>query len=298
MDGEGNVIGTVAGTSVSQQVSYDPWGTPTISGNADNRLFWKGLLWEGDLVSLYYMRNRWYDPELGRFASEDPIGQAGGDNLYTFGNNDPINTRDPTGTSQCWFESGEYGWYDQDGDHVRAYSFPVCVDNGDGSDEGFDWSGRMRGGSGGDGFASGGGGGGGTVTVPQASPTHQPRDWGACGDVLTGVLAVSVDVFTIGEATEAIGTFRVGERIFDRGLVKFSRNGNFISRNVLRDVVNGIGQRNKGMAGLVAVAREFGQDFQLTAPLVTDASEFIPIVGGLTKIADGASGCYHALLGR
>jgi hypothetical protein len=47
------------------------------------------------------VRNRWYDPAVGRFISEDPIGIAGGTNLYTYGGNDPINHRDPSGTD--WF---------------------------------------------------------------------------------------------------------------------------------------------------------------------------------------------------
>ena len=45
------------------------------------------------------MRSRWYDPEAGRFVSEDPSGFAGGPNLYTFAGNDPINGRDPAGLS-------------------------------------------------------------------------------------------------------------------------------------------------------------------------------------------------------
>ena len=43
------------------------------------------------------MRARWYDPEVGRFLSEDPIGLAGGINLYAFAGGDPIHGFDPTG---------------------------------------------------------------------------------------------------------------------------------------------------------------------------------------------------------
>lgn len=126
MDALGNVTGTVDGTAKSQTVDYDGWGKPSIAGNSDNRLLWKRLMWEGDDVSLYFVRNRWYDPELGRFANEDPIGHAGGENLYTFGNNDPTNASDPAGLLQesCttqWVEFGTNG-----GTETHAYSFLVC----------------------------------------------------------------------------------------------------------------------------------------------------------------------------
>src|SRR5690606_17164372 len=39
-----------------------------------------------------------YDPKLGRFISEDPIGFAGGDmNLYGYVGNSPTGKRDPLG---------------------------------------------------------------------------------------------------------------------------------------------------------------------------------------------------------
>jgi RHS repeat-associated protein len=44
-----------------------------------------------------YKRNRYYDPTSGRFTQEDPIGLAGGLNLYGFANGDPINFSDPFG---------------------------------------------------------------------------------------------------------------------------------------------------------------------------------------------------------
>jgi RHS repeat-associated protein len=40
---------------------------------------------------------RMYDPNLGRFTSADPIGQAGGVNIYAYVENDPANNTDPSG---------------------------------------------------------------------------------------------------------------------------------------------------------------------------------------------------------
>ena len=48
---------------------------------------------------LIYQRNRWYDPNSGRFTQEDPIGFAGGINLYAYAGNDPVTYSDPYGLS-------------------------------------------------------------------------------------------------------------------------------------------------------------------------------------------------------
>jgi len=50
-----------------------------------------------------YLRNRWYDPATGRFLTQDPIGLAGGVNLYAYAGNDPVQFSDPFGLCpQCW----------------------------------------------------------------------------------------------------------------------------------------------------------------------------------------------------
>src|SRR3954447_20732497 len=52
---------------------------------------------------LYNYNARWYDPQIGRFLSEDPGGITGGDdpNLYRYVGNDPVNHTDPTGLYQA-----------------------------------------------------------------------------------------------------------------------------------------------------------------------------------------------------
>jgi RHS repeat-associated protein len=77
---------------------YDAFGNHTVVGTEGYR---SPILWQGrglDSESdLYYFRNRYYAVKLGRFISEDPIGGKDGKNVYLFGDNDPVNLRDPLG---------------------------------------------------------------------------------------------------------------------------------------------------------------------------------------------------------
>lgn len=50
-------------------------------------------------VGLYHCKARAYHPALGRFLQTDPIGFAGGLNLYAYVGNDPVNATDPSGLS-------------------------------------------------------------------------------------------------------------------------------------------------------------------------------------------------------
>lgn len=106
-DQVGNVRGLSNGAGTSARYTlFGDFGAisatfSTFSGEAYDRAQWKGALQLAPEAGLYYMRNRWYDTRSGRFISEDPIGLAGGLNLYAFVNGDPVNGADPLGLTQC-----------------------------------------------------------------------------------------------------------------------------------------------------------------------------------------------------
>lgn len=82
-------------------------------------------------TGLQYNNARWYDPAIGRFLNEDPIGFADGSNPYRYAGNDPVNFTDPTGLSQAGHPLSNfslnvsYGGYS--GGRVAAAPPPVYV---------------------------------------------------------------------------------------------------------------------------------------------------------------------------
>ena len=77
-----------------EQLAYDSFGNA--AGSTRTRYGYSGRERDSDTGLLYY-RARWYDPTVGRFISEDPIGLSGGMNLYPYVGNNPVRLTDPTG---------------------------------------------------------------------------------------------------------------------------------------------------------------------------------------------------------
>jgi RHS repeat-associated protein len=60
-------------------------------------------------TQLYYVRNRIYNPALGRWGQRDPIGYSGGINLHEYVMSDPLGNVDPSGESGPGFAWSQ-GW--------------------------------------------------------------------------------------------------------------------------------------------------------------------------------------------
>ncbi|MDC7125792.1 MAG: RHS repeat-associated core domain-containing protein [Spirochaetales bacterium] len=70
---------------------------------------------ESSFSGLYYYNARWYDPNIGRFTTEDPI--RSGLNWYAYANNNPLKFVDPTGLEfVVTIETGVSYTYDSNGD--------------------------------------------------------------------------------------------------------------------------------------------------------------------------------------
>jgi RHS repeat-associated protein len=81
--------------SITSSLQYDSFGN-SVSGPAPTRFTYTGRESNADTGLMHY-RARWYDPQQGRFTTEDPINLKGGINLYNYVGNEPVNNTDPLG---------------------------------------------------------------------------------------------------------------------------------------------------------------------------------------------------------
>jgi RHS repeat-associated protein len=71
------------------------WKEKPDPAEAANALRFQGQ-YHDEETGLHYNRHRYYDPQTGRFISKDPIGLAGGINVYQYAPN-PVQWIDPLG---------------------------------------------------------------------------------------------------------------------------------------------------------------------------------------------------------
>lgn len=94
-DLQGSVLTTLdASTATLTTRGYLPYGA---SASVTGSFAYAGQRIDPETNGLYYARARMSAPGLGRCLQPDPIGEAGGKNLYAYVGNDPLNRVDPAG---------------------------------------------------------------------------------------------------------------------------------------------------------------------------------------------------------
>ena len=104
--------------TVRWSAKYYPYGELYSEyASATNELRFPGQ-WHDRENGLYYNWHRYYDPSTGRYLQADPIGLAGGANLYAYVGNNPISRTDRMGLD--WYEmpNGDLMWSDPGSDFV------------------------------------------------------------------------------------------------------------------------------------------------------------------------------------
>jgi len=100
-DNLGSIVAASDGDSgaLKWREQYQPYGERLLKeGDSENSIWFTGKTEE---IGLNYFGARWYDPELGRFLANDPVGFKENNpmsfNRYAYANNNPYKFIDPDG---------------------------------------------------------------------------------------------------------------------------------------------------------------------------------------------------------
>lgn len=105
LDGLGSVMAIVdEKANIVQAYEYSAFGECLSGKDAVNAFRFVGGFGgqTDDATGLVYFWNRWYDPSVGKFVSEDPIRWESGDtNMFGYAGNNPALYIDPDGLKKC-----------------------------------------------------------------------------------------------------------------------------------------------------------------------------------------------------
>jgi RHS repeat-associated protein len=102
MDGTGSVrlLTDTAGTPVARR-DFDVYGMPRASSGAATSVYQYAGEYRDETIGMQYHRARWYQPELGRFATMDVVDgvrkQPVTQNKYVYAGDNPVANSDPSG---------------------------------------------------------------------------------------------------------------------------------------------------------------------------------------------------------
>ena len=105
-NGHGDVTSLVSDGMESIDYNYTAYGVEKNKEEGDTNPFRYSGEYVDEESGLIYLRNRYYDPSIGRFINEDPI--KDGLNWYIYANNNPIMFVDPLGLEGIVVSGGEY----------------------------------------------------------------------------------------------------------------------------------------------------------------------------------------------
>jgi RHS repeat-associated protein len=138
-DGKGNVMAVLNGTeNIVASYRYDEFGNLMAKTGTLEQPFMFSTKRYDDKTGLSYYGYRYYNSCTGRWITRDPLGDAGGINLYGFVGNDAVNMIDSLGLfevipsmSDTWVNYGSYGgnWLAgqvNDRDYPEASKFGKC----------------------------------------------------------------------------------------------------------------------------------------------------------------------------
>jgi RHS repeat-associated protein len=121
------------GAVLKDSIKYTGFGiiTSETTPAERGRYTWTSREYEAE-SELQYNRARWYDPKMGRWISQDPLGFGAGDsNLYRYVRNRSVNTADPSGLDSIEFRADGAHWVSDNGKDSmylgRAYTYRVPV---------------------------------------------------------------------------------------------------------------------------------------------------------------------------
>ena len=124
-DGKGNVVSVIDGSeNVVAEYAYGPFGEPWEKIATIDQSFRFSTKRYDEQTGLSYYGYRFYSPHIGKWLTRDPLGEAGGTNLYAFVDNNPLSSLDFWGLKKrevgrfvLWLERKHTGKGDQD--HVH-----------------------------------------------------------------------------------------------------------------------------------------------------------------------------------
>jgi RHS repeat-associated protein len=268
-----NIAGLVRASDNSLQAyyAYTPFGAQRSGSfdNVGNSLQFAARQYDAE-TGLLYFRARYYDPQFGRFVSEDPIGLNGGINPYVYALNDPLNGSDPYGLDSCAPSEGP-------GSATGEACLPPVTTGGDGQpcDEACVIS--VLGGGNGGGASAGADGGGGGDGSPAPAPPPPGQKAERFAKKLLQCTLDHYGLTALGASLAAAGANVIGTRGKFAGATPGTSVASLLARNIFGDLKFPGGIRLPTLTGFPGIGQ--GLRVFATDEIGVFVGRAVPVVG-------------------